>query len=89
MFHLAQPRHQGNEVFIYHPLSEGYFWAVLHSGDQKKSSNRGWILGVRQKSGGHIQVTRIKGYRWGVIHAVPDTLLRAWNTCLYVFLKAT
>lgn len=54
-----------------------------------RRSNRGWILGVRQKSGRHIQVTRTKGYRWGVIHAVPDTLLRAWNTCLYVFLKAT
>lgn len=38
VFHLAQLRHQGNNIFISHLLSEGYFWAVLHSGDQKKSS---------------------------------------------------
>lgn len=32
VFHVAQLRHEGAELFTNQPHSEGYFWAVLHSG---------------------------------------------------------
>lgn len=60
MFHLAQLRHQGNEIFIYHPLFEGYFWAVLHSGSQVTGAGY-WESGISQAGTYKLQELRGTG----------------------------